>query len=300
MTVEGKDIKITGRLVRIARLEAEGYFFLESDPRGLIDELRKFDARIDLFTFTQRVPDTSPKFHYPMEWDNCAAVEVTSFDHWWTRQIRPEARNRARQAEKKGVVIREVPFGDELVNGIWEIYNEAAIRGGRRFPHFGEDLQTVYDEEATFLDRSVFIGAYLDSSLIGFVKLTADETGTQANLMNILSMVKHRDKAPTNALIAHAVRACASRKISYLVYQRYSYGKKRADGVVKFKEVNGFKQFDLPRYYVPLTALGRAAFQLKLHHRLADRLPESIADRLREMRSAWYNRKLQGIKESAG
>ena len=157
----------------------------------------------------------------------------------------------------------------------------------------------MYDEEATFLDRSFFLGAFLDGALIGFVKLTANETGTQANLMNILSMIKHREKAPTNALIAHAVRACAGRGISYLVYQRFSYGRKPADGIMKFKEVNGFKQYDLPRYFVPLTPLGRAALRLGLHHRLKERLPEAIAGRLRGIRNAWYNRKLQTVREPA-
>lgn len=299
MNVCGKDVRVTGQLVRIARLGAEGYLFVEDHPQQLLDALRRCGSRIDLFTFTQRVPNTSPQYHYPMEWDNCAAVEVSTFDHWWKQQIRPEARNRARQAEKKGVVIREVAFGDALVKGIWQIYNETPVRGGRRFPHYGEDLQTVYEEEATFLDRSFFIGAFLDDTLIGFVKLTEDETGSQANLMNILSMVKHRDKAPTNALIAHSVRACAERGISYLVYQRFSYGKKRADGIMKFKEVNGFKQFDLPRYYVPLTPLGRAALHLGLQRRMADRLPEAITSGLRNIRTAWYNHKFQSAKEPA-
>ena len=76
------------------------------------------------------------------------------------------------------------------------------------------------------------------------MKLTADETRTQANLMNILSLIEHRDKAPTNALIAHSVRACAERGISYLVYQSFSYGKKQWDGIMKFKQVNGFQRVD--------------------------------------------------------
>jgi hypothetical protein len=299
MKVCGEEIRVKGRFVRIARLEAESYRFLQDHPQQMLDELRSSHARIDLFTFTQRVPDTTPKYDYPLEWDNCAAVEVSTFDHWWKEQIRPEARNRARQAEKKGVVIKEVPFSEDLVRGICEIYNETPYRGGRRFPHFGKDFQRVYAEAATFLDSSFFIGAFLDDKLIGFVKLTADETRTQANLMNILSMIKYRDKAPTNALVSHSVRGCAERGISYLVYQRFSYGKKQADGIMRFKEVNGFKQFDLPRYYVPLTSLGKVALQLGLHRRLADRLPEGIAGKLREFRNTWYNRKLQAAKEPA-
>jgi hypothetical protein len=298
MNVCGQEIVIQGGLVRIARLHADGYEFLD-DPEVLLDGLRKCGSRIDLFTFMQKIPENTPKYAYPFELNNFAAVPVSTFDHWWTQQIRPEARNRARQAEKKGVVIREVPFDDALVKGIWEIYNESPVRQGRRFPHYGEDLATVHREEATFLDTSFFIGAFLGEKLIGFVKLTANQTGSQANLMNILSTIEHRDKAPTNALIAHAVRACAERHISYLVYQSFAYGKKQKDGIMRFKEVNGFERFDLPRYYVPLTYFGRAAFRLGLHHRFVDRLPESVVGRIRELRNSWYNRKFQTVKESA-
>ena len=295
--VYGKEIRVSGRLLRIGQLEGDKYEFLDS-PEAMIDALRKSEHRIDLFTFLQRLPDTSPKYSYPMIWDNLAVITVSTFDEWWTRQIRPEARNRARQAEKKGVVIREVAFDEALVKGIWAIYNETPIRQGRPFPHYGKDFDTVYREEATFLDSSFFIGAYVGEELIGFVKLTADETRTQANLMNILSMIKHRDKAPTNALIAHAVRACEKRKIVYLVYQGFAYGSKQQDGIMKFKQVNGFQRVNLPRYYVPLTIMGHAAFRLGLHRRLVDHLPESIVGRARQVRDAWYSRKFQPAKES--
>lgn len=296
MNVRGHEIRVRGKLLRIGRLAAESYLFLEEDPQALIEELGQGKPAMDLFTFTQRVPNSTPLYSYPMEMDNCAAIAVSTFDQWWTQQIRPEARNRARQAEKKGAVLREVPFDREFAKGIWGIYNESPVRGGRKFPHYGKDLDTVYREAATFLDQSIFIGAYLEDTLIGFVKLTKDETGTQANLMNILSMMSHREKAPTNALIARAVRACAEHGISYLVYQRFTYGKKQPDGIVKFKEVNGFKQYDLPRYYVPLTPVGKMALQLGLHQRLVDRLPQGVATKLRELRNSWYERKLQVAK----
>jgi hypothetical protein len=298
MEVCGKEIKINRGLVRTARLAAEGYQFLELDPQRVVQALREANLGVDLFTFTQRVPDISPRFSYPMEWDNCAALEVTSFDHWWTKQIRAESRNRARQAEKKGVIVREVPFDESLVKGIWQIYNECPIRAGRRFPHYGKTFRTVFAEAATFLDSSFYIGAFLNNQLIGFVKLTMDETRTQANLMNILSMIAHRDKAPTNALIASSIRACAERRIPYLVYQRYSYGKKSTDGVMKFKEVNGFTQYDLPRYYVPLTRWGRLAFKLELHHRWTDRLPASLSNSLRAYRTAWYEYAVSPAKKA--
>lgn len=292
-----REIRVEGRLLRTARLEADGYHFLD-DPQPLLDGLRRCGTRVDLFTFVQRLPETSPKHDYPMEWDNYAVLPVTTFDHWWTNQIRSYPRNRARQAEKKGVVLREVPFDEALVKGIWEVYNESAVRQGVPNKHYGKALETIYREEATFLESSAFIGAFLGNELIGFIKLTWDETGTQANLMNILSMVRHKDKAPTNALIAQAVRSCADRNISYLVYQHFSYGKKQRDSLSDFKENNGFQRVDLPRYYVPVTPFGAASFRLGLHRKLIDHVPESIASRLRAIRSAWYNRKIQSVTEA--
>jgi len=286
----GRDVRIAGRFLRIARLDADKYQFLD-DPEPMLRALRTSGPRIDLFTFMQRLPETSPKYAYRMEWDNLAVLPVSTFDHWFTHQIRSFPRNRARQAEKRGVTLREVPFGEALVRGIWEVYNECPIRQGVRNTHYGKDIATVYREEATFLDSSIFIGAFLGESLIGFAKLVHDETRTQANLMNIVAMIRHRDKAPTNALIAQAVRSCAERGISYLVYQNFSYGKKQGDGMSHFKEVNGFHQVDLPRYYVPLTRLGSVALRLGLHHRLVDLIPESLAARLRDLRKAWYDRR---------
>ena len=284
-------------MIRIASLEGEKFIFLE-DPELVVAELRKCEVRIDLFTFMQRLPETSPKYPFPMEWDNLAALPVSTFDHWWTKQIGFKARNKAKQAEKRGVVVREVPFSHSLVQGIWEIYNECPVRQGKAFRHYGKDIGTVYKEEATFLDSSVFIGAYFNDKLIGFVKLVHDETRTQAGLMNIVSMIEQRDKAPTNALVANAVRSCAERGISYLVYSSFAYGKKERDSLSDFKERNGFKRIDLPRYYVPLTPLGRVALRLGLHHPLVDHLPAPVAAKLRELRNAWYNRKLQSVADA--
>lgn len=296
IVVCGKNVAVSGHLLRIARLDADGYQFLE-DPAPFIDALRKCGTRIDLFTFMQRLPETKPRYHYPMEWDNLAAIPLTTFDHWWNEQLRFKARNKARQAAKKGVSLHVVPFGAELVRGIWQVYNECPVRQGRRFTHFGKNLLTVHKEEATYLDSSVFIGAFFEEQLIGFVKLVWNESGTQAGLMNIVSMIKHRDKAPTNALVAEAVRVCAERGTSYLVYSNFAYGNKQPDTVAEFKESNGFQRIDLPRYYIPLTSFGTAAYRMRLHRKLADRVPQPVVAKLRELRNAWYNRKLQSHAE---
>jgi hypothetical protein len=293
----GKDIRIDGRLIRIASLDGDMYTFPD-DLDATLDGLRKSGTRIDLFTFMQKVPDTEPKFNYPMEWDNLAVLPVSTFENWFKRQINSFPRNRARQAEKKGVVLREVPFGDEFLKGMCQIYNEIPVRQGKRFALYGMTLDRAREYAGTFLDRSVYIGAFQGDTMIGFAKLVINESRTHACLVHILSMVQHKDKAPTNALIAAAVRSCADRGISHLVYERFSYGKKQGDTLSHFKEVNGFRRMDLPRYYIPLTWFGRIAHQLGLHHRFVDRLPESVAAKLREFRAAWHSRKFQSVTET--
>lgn len=289
--VFGKDIRIQGRLIRLARLATEPYELVE-DPDATLDALRDCGVRMDLFTFIQNLPDTSPNYAYPLEWDNVAALPVSTFDHWWTRQINDKTRNMIRRAEKKGVAVREAPFDDAFVRGISAIYNESAIRQGKPFWHYGKDLEAVRKLNATFLDRSIFIGAFLGEELIGFAKVVPDDARGQAGLMQILSMIRHRDKAPTNALIAQAVRSCAQRGIPYLVYARFSYGNKRRDSLSDFKRHNGFQRIELPRYYIPLSRAGRLALRLGLHHGLADHIPGPVLAQLRRLRRLWHGRKL--------
>lgn len=293
----GKDVRIDGRFIRIAQLDGDKYNS-PADPEALLATLRAMDQRIDLFTFLQPPPDTAPKYSYPMEWDNLAVLKVSTYEQWWSQQIASTVRNRARQAGKRGVTFRIVPFGEDLLNGICDIYNEAPVRLGKRFPHYGMTLERAREYAGTYLDRSIYIGAFLGNSMIGFTKLVLNETGTYGCLVHILSMLRHREKAVTNALIAEAVRHCAERRIGHMVYENFSYGKKQSDSLSHFKEVNGFRRVDLPRYFIPLTAVGKAAFRLGLHHRLVDHLPESVTARLRDFRKSWYGRKIQQTTEA--
>lgn len=293
MNLCGKDICIDGRLIRIARLDGEGYQFLD-EPETALRALKKCRTKVDLFTFIQTLADPSPRHSYPMEWDNMAVLPISTFDGWMTHQIDFKARNKVRKAAKNGVVVREIPFDEDLIHGISTIYNECPVRQGRLFRHYGKDIESIRRMKATFLERSIFIGAFFEKTLIGFVKLVTDEHQSQAGLMHILSMIRHRDKAPTNALIAQAVRSCAERNISYLWYANFSYGKKQQDSLADFKRHNGFRKVDIPRYYVPLTAVGRAALRLGLHHGIVDWIPEPAAAAYRRIRSHWYTGRFPG------
>ena len=294
----GRDVKVTGRVVRVASLDGDKYVFPD-DPAAMRDGLRKTRARIDLFTFLQPLTETSQKYPYHAELDNLAVLPVSTFDYWWNQQLRSYPRNRARQAKKKGVVLREVPLNEELFKGICEIYNETPIRQGKSFPHYGMTLEQAREYASTFPDHSIWIGAFLGDQMIGFVKLVTDDRRNQACMVHILSMMQHKDKAPTNALIAQAVKSCAARSIGHLVYENFSYGNKQGDSLSHFKEVNGFERVDLPRYYIPLTSLGWFALHLSLHRRVLDHFPEPLVAKLREIRTSWYSRRFRLAKDAS-
>lgn len=297
MNVFGKELRVRGRLIKIARLAAEGFEYFD-DPVAAVDGIRRIGPRIDIFTFPQNLADKTIKYTYPIEWDNVAALPITSFDYWWKSQITDKTRNMVRRAEKKGVSVKEVALDDSLVRGIQAIYNESPIRQDKPFWHYGEDLETVRRGNATFSERSVFIGAFFESNLIGFGKLTCDDQNVQAGLMQIVSMIQHRDKAPTNALIAQAVRSCAIRKIRYLTYGKLIYGNKGEDGLSDFKHYNGFRGENIPRYYVPITLIGRGALGLGLHQSVSDKVPRVLLTQLHKVRALWYGLTLKGSKEA--
>jgi len=289
------EIRTKGRLVRIGYFDGEGYQFLQ-DPETTVRMLRNSSMRIDLLTFIQKLSESSPKYSYPMEWENLAAIRVSSFDHWMSRQLDSKSRNMIRKAAKNGLITREVPFDDDLIRGISAIYNETPIRQGRRFAHYQKDFKTVRKMKATFLDRSIFIGAFFEGNLVGFAKLVYDEGHEQAGLMHILSMIRHRSKAPMNALIAQAVKSCSDRSISYLWYGQSSYGNKQRDSLWDFKRHNGFERIETPRYYIPLTTVGSMALRLGLHHSISDWIPEPVIAAYLRVRSHWYAKKFANLE----
>jgi hypothetical protein len=298
MRVGNQDLDVRGRWLKTARLDGDGYCFL-TDPEGFIAELRTRPERPDLFHFVERVNVHERRYPFHMEWDNYAVIPVTTFEEYFKNQINKSTRNRGRKAASMGVEVREVEFCEELVRGIRGIYNESPMRQGRPYPHYGKDMDTVYREEATFLDCAAFAGAYFEGELIGFIKVVWDDQKVQGALMNILSKMEHRDKSPTNALVCEAVKMCERRGLRHLVYSHYAFGKRTKDNLTEFKERTGFQRVEVPRYWAPLTAKGAVALRLGLHRRWVDRLPEGLGDKLRGLRADWYQRRHRTAKAGA-
>jgi len=277
LSIEQKEIAISGTFPRIATLRAE-YFEWLTTPARAIDELKQSGATADLFSFMQPVVDRTPRHDYRMEWDSISVIPISTYEQWWKKQINDKTRNMIRKAEKKGVELRTAEFNDEFVKGIEVIYNESPIRQGKPFKHFGKSFETLKADHISFLERSQFVGAYCQGELVGFIKLVRDE-GVW-HLMQIISMIKHRDKAPTNALIARAVEICAQNKVPYLHYGVWS-----RRGLGDFKKHHAFERLDLPRYFAPLNAKGKLALSLGLHHKLTEQLPDSWQDALANVRA---------------
>jgi hypothetical protein len=275
-----KEIVVTGSCLRIARLEGDGYEDVD-DPALLVKDMRAARFPADVFTFVQPASDAEPDYGYYSEHESVAALPITTFDHWWHKQIPQETRTGVRKAEKSGVVVRIVEFGDELVRGIHTIYNESPMRQGKPFAHYGKDLELLKTIHGTFLNASDFLGAYYKGELVGFMKLTYARRC--AGTMNIISMLAHRDKRVMNALVAKAVETCANRQIPYLTYCAWSRG-----GLGEFKLRNGFQPMEVPRYYVPLTLKGAVAVRFRLHRGIRQILPDELKDRLVELRTKWY------------
>src|SRR5712691_8172905 len=200
--INHRNVVITGRLLAVARIDQELCDDV-GNPTELTEALRENSVNADIFTFCQRPPETTPRYPYYMELEDIAVLPVKSYDHWWSHQIKTPTRGKVRKAEKNGVIVREAQFNDDFIRGMVSIFNETPIRQGRPFWHYGKDFETVKREFSRYLFREALIGAYFKEELIGFIMLAFVEPC--AIFCYIKSKSKHRDKAPTNALMAKAV-----------------------------------------------------------------------------------------------
>lgn len=275
LCLEGRTIVTDGGWLKTARIFDEVWLDEPplAAPAALIEQVRASALAADLFTFGQALPNLIPRHAYHLDFDNLAVADTVDFSRWWDT-LPQESRKNVRKAQKRGVTIAPVAFTDALVAGIKRLYDETPVRQGRRFWHYGKDLATVKRENATYLPRSEFIGAFLGGELIGFLKMVY--VGTSARIMQILASDAHHDKHPTNALLATAIEVCSKKPVSRLIYGQYVYGNKRHSSVTEFKRRNGFHEVMAPRYFIPFTLKGRIAIAAGLHRGLTGLVPEPL------------------------
>lgn len=288
---------VNGRLIRTASVWDEEWLEgeLVPDPDAFIRALR-IDRLADIFAFSPALPQTGCLYQYPRLVENHAVVRLSSFNDWW-EGLPQESRKNVRRSQRRGITTSTASFDSALVSGITTIYNESPVRQGRRFKHYGKSFEAAKAENCSYLDRSIFLAAYLGSELVGFVKLVV--VNSVGRVMQILSLERHVDKRPTNALIAKAVEVCCERKLNYLIYGRYVYGNKEHSPMTEFKRRNGFERLDYPRYFAPVTPAGSLAIRCGLHLGFSRLLPERILTCLLHARAVFYARKFGAPAQKA-
>jgi hypothetical protein len=282
--IEGRSIIVRSGLVKTAVVRDEWYRDVE-DSQALVKAVRQ-QTKADILTYLQRPSAARVEHDWYQEKFPVAMLPISSYKHWYEKQIDKSARRAVKRAEKAGVEVRLASFDDEFAKGIAAIYNETPIRQGKPFWHYGKNFETVKRENGTYLDKCDFIGAYYRDELIGFIKLVYLESF--ADPMQIISKVEHRDKSINNALLAKAVQLCEVRGIPRLFYGEWGRG-----GLLEFKRHNGFERLDLPRYYIPLTIKGKVMLKAKLHRGLVGILPVTLTEQLMRVRAIWYSSTLE-------
>lgn len=295
--IAGRTVITSGKWLKVAAIQDEELVEGDTvaDAELFISHVRESGLNADLFTFAQRLPDVTPKHGYHIEWENAAALPITSCAHWWKAQTEYSIRKGVNRAKKLGVTVTVADFNDQLVGAICRIYNETPIRQGKAFWHYGKDYQSIRRALATYLDRSLFIVARHGGELIGFMKTTS-VNGT-ATMTQILSAKRHFDKRPNNALIAKAVEICESQRMTHLIYGSFVYYDPDSS-LTEFKRRSGFEPVPLPRYYVPLTVKGRIALKLGLHRGVAANVPKPLFRQFLKIRSLWYARRSKAPRDS--
>jgi len=289
-SVQGKELAVSGRVLRTVRLRHEWCDFVPA-PLRIADDLRAAGVRADVFTFVQEIGDADPEFEWTKGDAAAAVLPLTTHQRWWT-ELGFKPRNKVRKAQKSGIDVRLARLDDAFARGVEAIYAETPVKQGRKFAHFGQSAAAIKAELASFADHSLLVGAYLGPELVGFMKLFVSERVLRT--IHIIGSTKHREKCVMDAFISKAVELGCARGCSYLHYGSWTEG-----GIGTFREKHGFERRVTNRYFVPLTLRGHVMLALSLHQPLRDRLPRTVVNPLRDLRARWNALRYSGAKTAA-
>jgi hypothetical protein len=266
-------------------------------PERIVEMLRQRRAPLDLFHFRQRLPEVRQNYDYPCEWDDIAAIPLTSFEDWWENRASQVTRKNVRRSAKRGVDVHLVDFDDRLIESIVRVNNDTPFRTGRKFWHFGKAFSDVKKDYSSYLDRSEFFGAFFSGELIGFLRLVYQ--GEVASIMQLLSMNTHYDKRPSNALVAKAVERGLEKGVKFLVYGQYFFDEDADNPLTEFKRRNGFERILIPTYYVPLTLKGRIAVKMNVHAGIRRMIPKRVIRLARMARAKITGRRKRAVVQDS-
>jgi len=116
-----------------------------------------------------------------------------------------------RKAKRAGIEVREASYNDAFVQGMTDIFTNTRPSGTEFWL-----MERISKRLAAILPiffREELIGAYYGDELVGFAMWQRWEYGV---LGQIISKIKHRDKAINNALIAKVMRNARHQQLRYL------------------------------------------------------------------------------------
>ena len=289
LEVNGKKLFVRGRWLKTARVRGEEMMERELEHPELYIEVLKGDGkstlRADLFSFTQKLPATRPKYPYPMELESVAIIYLVSFKEWW-ESLPQETRKNVRRSQKRNVEVRTRELDDDLVEAIRQVNDDSPMRQGTVNAYHGRTFDETKKLYGEFAGRCDFICAYVGDELIGFLHLIY--RGDVASILNLTTKPSHFDKRPANSLLAAAMQICEAKQISYVTYGLYNYGNKRDSPLREFKVRCGFQEILVPRYFVPLTLWGAFCVKTKFHRGLIGILPHPAITLAVRLRTVWY------------
>lgn len=263
---------------------------LTIDPKSVAQVLVERPGFADLFSFEW--PPSQPLdlqgLHHAIRWTNRAVLPTLDPARWWA-ELPQETRKNVRRAERRGVKIREVTWSADLARAIKRIYDESPLRQGRAFWHYGKSLEQVMQDNATYLDRATFLGAYIEDELVAFMKWV--KVNDQGRIMQILALQAHQDKRPLISLIAHAVTVCHRQNLTGLIYGQMTYGAKAQSSMMEFKRRLGFSQEEVRNLVVAVTPKGRWALRWGWDQSWLERLPGPWIQGVLKLRAWWLARR---------
>jgi len=87
--INGRRVISRGKWLKVAAVQDEDFIEGEviQDPADFVAKLKAEEISADIFTFVQKLPDTTPKYQYRLEWDNVAAIPTTTCEEWSKQRL---------------------------------------------------------------------------------------------------------------------------------------------------------------------------------------------------------------------
>lgn len=235
--------------------------------KGLLIQLR--DQDVDLFTFIERSFLDNNKLKRQKQLfsdpEPIGLLKISSYDEWF-RSITHNARWQTKKGIRVGLKTKVVDIDDTFTKSAFKIYNETPIRQGRKYSGYGLSLMDVKLKFSNMKGSEV-IGAYFEDEQVGLIWISYGDRVAAVN--SFLSLLSHREKYPNDVLLAATVRRCVEKGYHYLAYWNMGFN----PGLDFFKKSHGFKVFNVPRFYIPLSYRGELAIKLKLHRPFEHSMP---------------------------